>query len=158
MAIRFEFEKHGVCFPSKTLSGNGGAHELNIVVTTDTDNGTVCGVGDYVSFDQYKAATVPSTFEGKILEQAVDGGWYIQVTKVDINNPAVLIYTPEVIAEKYDHRFTDLSNFFNPKDSTVRGKVLVPYDVYEISENLFTGTPVAGKKVTITGQKHVVGA
>lgn len=157
MAIRFEIEKHGVCFPSKTLSGNGGEHELNIVIDKDTDNGVVCGVGEYVSFDQYKMAEAPEAYEAVILEKAADGwGWYVQVKKTDINNPAVLIYTPEIIAEQYDSRFTDLANFFNAEGKTVRGKVLHTLDWYEISENLFEGTPAPGKKVTISGQKHVV--
>ena len=57
MAIRFEIEKHGVCFPSKTL---GSEHELNMILAEDTDNGTVVGVGDYQSFDNYKTLFNPN--------------------------------------------------------------------------------------------------
>ena len=67
MAIRFEIEKHGVCFPSKTL---GSEHELNMILAEDTDNGTVVGVGDYQSFDNYKTKACPATYKAKILEKA----------------------------------------------------------------------------------------
>ena len=160
MAIKFTIEKHHVCFPTKVLSGQVG-RTLNMVIKTDTDNGTVVGKGAYGSFDQYETAAAPSTFEGEILEQAADGNWYVEVKKVDVNEPAILIYEVPVIAEQnYDSRFKALSNFFNEASSTrtktVRGYVLNVTDVYELSEDAFEGTPEKGKKVTINGQKHKV--
>lgn len=160
MAIKFTIEKHHVCFPTKVLSGQVG-RTLNMVIKTDTDNGTVVGKGAYVSFDQYETAAAPSTFEGEILEQAADGNWYVEVKKIDVNEPAILIYEVPVIAEQnYDSRFKALSNFFNEASSTrtktVRGYVLNVTDVYELSEDAFEGTPGKGKKVTINGQKHKV--
>lgn len=160
MAIKFTIEKHHVCFPTKVLSGQVG-RTLNMVIKTDTDNGTVVGKGAYVSFDQYETAAAPSTFEGEILEQAADGNWYVEVKKIDVNEPAILIYEVPVIAEQnYDSRFKALSNFFNEASSTrtktVRGYVLNVTDVYELSEDAFEGTPEKGKKVTINGQKHKV--
>lgn len=160
MAIKFTIEKHHICFPTKVLSGQVG-RTLNMVIKTDTDNGTVVGKGAYVSFDQYETAAAPSTFEGEILEQAADGNWYVEVKKIDVNEPAILIYEVPVIAEQnYDSRFKALSNFFNEASSTrtktVRGYVLNVTDVYELSEDAFEGTPEKGKKVTINGQKHKV--
>lgn len=160
MAIKFTIEKHHVCFPTKVLSGQVG-RTLNMVIKTDTDNGTVVGKGAYVSFDQYETAAAPSTFEGEILEQAADGNWYVEVKKIDVNEPAILIYEVPVIAEQnYDSRFKALSNFFNKASSTrtktVKGYVLNVTDVYELSEDAFEGTPEKGKKVTINGQKHKV--
>lgn len=160
MAIRFAIEKHHVCFPTKVLSGQVG-RTLNMVIKTDTDNGTVVGKGAYVSFDQYETAAAPSTFEGEILEQAADGNWYVEVKKIDVNEPAILIYEVPVIAEQnYDSRFKALSNFFNEASSTrtrtVKGYVLNVTDIYELSEDAFEGTPEKGKKVTINGQKHKV--
>lgn len=159
MAIRYKLEKHHVCFPTKVLSDKVG-RVLNMVIDKDTDNGTVCGKGEYVSFDQYKVADAPAAYEGKILEQAADGNWYVEVTKIDPNEPAILIYEVPEIAENYNSEFTALSNFFNAasttRTKTVRGLVLTVTDVYELSENAFTGTPKAGAKVTITGQQHVV--
>lgn len=160
MAIRYNLEQHHVCFPTKVLSDKVG-RVLNMVIDKDTDNGTVCGKGEYVSFDQYKVAACPAAYEGKILEQAADGNWYVEVTKIDPNDPAILIYEVPEIAENYNSKFTAISNFFNEasatRTKTVRGLVLNVTDVYELSEDAFTGTPVAGSKVTITDQKHVVG-
>ena len=141
MALRYSIEKHNVCFPTKVLSERVG-RVLNMVISEDTDNGTVCGKGAYVSFDQYEVAEVPAAFEGEILEKAADGNWYVEVKKIDPNAPAV-------------------ANFFNEaspeRTKTVRGFVLGVTDVYELSEDAFEGTPEAGKKVTMNGQKHVVG-
>lgn len=162
MAIKYTLEQHHVCFPTKVLSDKVG-HVLNMVIEKDTDNGTVCGKGDYVSFDQYKVADAPSAFEGKILEQAADGNWYVEVTKIDPNAPAILIYEVPEIAETYNSEFTKTSNFYNAATSTrtktVRGFILNVADVYELSTDAFEGTPEAGKKVTVeTGsQKHKVG-
>ena len=161
MAIRYSVEKHHVAFPTKVLSERVG-RTLNMVIKEDTDNGTVVGKGQYVSFDQYEVADAPSAFEGEILEQAADGNWYVEVKKIDPNAPAVLIYEVPIIAETYNSEFTALANFFNKasedRTKTVRGFVLGVTDVYELSEDAFDGTPKAGKKVTISGQKHVVAA
>ena len=161
MALHYEISKHHVCFPTKVLSERVG-RVLNMVISEDTDNGTVCGKGAYVSFDQYEVAEVPAAFEGEILEKAADGNWYVEVKKIDPNAPAVLIYEVPEIAENYNSKFTSVANFFNEaspeRTKTVRGFVLGVTDVYELSEDAFEGTPVAGKKVTINGQKHVVGA
>lgn len=159
MSLRYEIEKHHVCFPTKVLSERVG-RVLNMVISEDTDNGTVCGKGAYVSFDQYKVANVPTAFEGEILEKAADGNWYVEVKKIDPNAPAILIYEVPEIAENYNTKFTSVANFFNAaspeRTKTVRGFVLGVTDVYELSEDAFEGTPKAGKKVTINGQKHVV--
>lgn len=161
MAIRYNLEKHHVCFPTKVLSERVG-RVLNMVIKEDTDNGTVCGKGAYVSFDQYETAAVPATFEGEILEQAADGNWYVEVKKIDPNEPAILIYEVPEIKENYNSKFTSIANFFNQasedRTKTVRGFVLNVTDVYELSEDAFDGTPVAGKKVTISEQMHVVSA
>lgn len=161
MAIRYEIEKHTYAFPTKVLSERVG-RTLNIVIDADTDNGVVCGKGDYVSFDQYKKAVAPSAFKGKVLEQAADGNWYVEVTAVDVNDPAVLIYEVPEVAETYNAKFTAASNFFNEasatRTKTVRGFVLTTTDIYEISAEGFSGTPEAGKSVTIDSNgKHVIG-
>lgn len=159
MSLRYEIEKHHVCFPTKVLSERVG-RVLNMVISEDTDNGTVCGKGAYVSFDQYEVAEVPAAFEGEILEKAADGNWYVEVKKIDPNAPAILIYEVPEIAENYNTKFTSIANFFNAaspeRTKTVRGLVLGVTDVYELSEDAFEGVPEAGKKVTINGQMHVV--
>jgi hypothetical protein len=73
---------------------------------------------------------------------------------------AVVIYTPEVIAETYDERFKDMANFYNPEGKTVHAYVLHKKDIFELSDLGFEGTPKAGKTVTAnaTTGKLVVGA
>lgn len=153
MAIKFEIEKHAYAFPTKVLAGMSGEHILNIELTADADNGSIVGVGDYVSFDNYKEATAPTTYEAKIVDTAADGNFYVQVVE-----PADAVFVCEVpvIAENYDHRFTAIKNFYNTKGSVVRGYMLHKYDIYELSEEAFSGTPAVGKTVTISGRKHLV--
>lgn len=155
MAIKYAIEKYGYAFPTKVLSSKVG-HNLNIVLTTDSPNGAIVGVGEYVSFDQYKEGAVPTTFEAKIIDKAADGNFYVQVTKVDVNDPPVLIYETPIIAENYNSKFTSTKNFYNEANKTVHGLVLTTLDVYELSPELFEGTPEVGKELEINGRKHKV--
>lgn len=157
MAIRYEVEEFGYAFPTKVLSSRVG-HNVNIVLSEDSPNGAIVGVGDYVSFDQYAEATAPSGYEAKIIDTAANGNFYVQVTKVDVNAPAILIYDVPEIAENYNAKFANTKNFYNKAGKTVHGLVLTTLDVYELSAELFSGTPAVGKKVTVSGRKHVVGA
>ena len=154
MAIRYEIEKVGYAFPTKVLSSRVG-HNVNIVLGEDSPNGAIVGVGDYVSFDQYEEATAPATYEAKIIDTAANGNFYVQVTKVDVNAPAVLIYD---VPEVSDTKIATANNFYNKAGKTVHGLVLTTLDVYELSAELFDGKPAIGKTVTVTGRKHVVGA
>lgn len=152
MAIRYEIEKVGYAFPTKVLSSRIG-HNVNIVLGEDSPNGAIVGVGAYVSFDQYAEATAPAGYEAKIIDVAADGNYYVQVTKVDVNAPAVLIYD---VPEVSDTKIATAENFYNKAGKTVHGLVLTTLDVYELSAELFEGTPAVGKTVTVTGRKHVV--
>ena len=152
MAIRYEIEKVGYAFPTKVLSSRVG-HNVNIVLGEDSPNGAIVGVGDYVSFDQYEETTAPTGYEAMIIDTAADGNFYVQVTKVDVNEPAVLIYD---VPEVSDTKIATANNFYNKAGKTVHGLVLTTLDVYELSAELFDGTPAVGKKVTVSGRKHVV--
>ena len=154
MAIRYDIEKVGYAFPTKVLSSRVG-HNVNIVLGEDSPNGAIVGVGDYVSFDQYEEATAPTDYEAVIIDTAADGNFYVQVTKVDVNTPAVLIYD---VPEVSDTKIATPNNFYNKAGKTVHGLVLTTLDVYELSADLFEGTPAVGKKVTVSGRKHVVSA
>ena len=157
MAIRFSLEKHAVMFPSKILAGHAGEHNFNLRISADRDNGVIRGLGDWVDFDEYKEANAPAGFTGVIREQAADGNWYVEVT-----NPAdaLIIYTPELIAETYDERFKDMANFFNASGKTVHAYALHKQDIFELSDLGFVGTPAAGKTVTANAStgKLVVGS
>ena len=76
---------HASFYPSKVLATRVG-HTYNIVLTSNTDNGVIVGRGEYVSFDQYKQTTPPEAFAGKIIDQAANGNWYVEVTAI---NPQV---------------------------------------------------------------------
>ena len=154
MAIRYEIEKVGYAFPTKVLSSRVG-HNVNIVLGEDSPNGAIVGVGDYVSFDQYEEATAPAGYKAKIIDVAADGNFLVQVTNVDVNAPAVLIYD---VPEVSDTKIATANNFYNKAGKTVHGLVLTTLDVYELSAELFDGTPAVGKTLTVTGRKHVVGA
>ena len=58
----------------------------------------------------------------------------------------------------YNTKFTNSKNFYNEAGKTVHGLVLTTLDVYELSPELFDGTPEVGKTVTVSGRKHVVSA
>jgi len=60
--------KHAICFPSKVLAGNMGAHIFNITLGTDADNGNVIGRGNWNSFDNYAEAACPAGFAAKIVD------------------------------------------------------------------------------------------
>lgn len=154
MAIKFEFEKHAYCFPTKVLAGNGGNHILNIELTEDADNGTIVGVGEYKSFDNYVEAEAPADYSAKIVDKAANGNFYVEVVE-----PAGAVLVCEVIHNpytNYDSRFKSDKLFYNAAGDVVRGYCLVKHDIYELSEEGFEGTPEVGATVTFTGRKHVV--
>ena len=155
MAIRINIDNtHAYCFPTKVLAGNGGEHILNIELTSDADNGSIVSAGEYKSFDNYVEAAAPAGYEAKIVDVAADGNFYVQVV-----TPADAILVCEVIDNpynNYDSRFTASKNFYNAAGDVVRGYVLHKFDIYELSEEGFEGTPEVGKTVTVTGRKHVV--
>lgn len=145
MAIKYAIDKHAVCFPSKLLAQNGGKHVLNITLKNDTDNGTLVAAGDFEDLDRYTEAA-PTSFEGKIQKQAANGNWYVEV--VDPGD-ALLVYMQAFIAEDWTNTFKKESNFYNAKGDVVRAYELAKRDVYELSEDGFTGEALAaGKKVT----------
>lgn len=154
--ISFTFTKHAIFFPSKLLAGHAGEHNYNLRLSTDKDNGCIRSLGSYVAFDEYQEANAPAAFSGVIREQAADGNWYVEVIEPA---DAVVIYTPEVIAETYDERFKDMANFYNAKGETVHAYGLHKHDIFEISDLGFSGTPKAEKTVTAnaTTGKLVVG-
>ena len=154
MAIKFEIEKHAYCFPTKVLAGNGGKHILNIELTADADNGSIVGVGDYKSFDNYVETTAPAAYEAKIVDKAADGNFYVEV--VEPADAVLICEVPVMTMGNYDSRFKDVKNFFNEAGSVVRGYCLSKHDIYELSAEGFDGTPEIGKTVTITDRKHVV--
>ena len=152
--IKYSIEKHAVAFPSKLLAQNGGKHIYNIELATDTDNGNLVARGAFIDLDTYEEAAV-KTFEGVIQKQAANGNWYVEVV-----NPgdALLVYMQAFIAEDWTNKWKKESNFYNAADEIVRGYELAVGDVFEVSAEGFSGTPEAGKSVSVANKKLVVAA
>ena len=152
MAIKYSIEKHAVAFPSKLLAQNGGKHIYNIELATDTDNGNLVKRGSFIDLDLYEEDAA-ATFEGVIQKQAANGNWYVEVV-----NPgdALFVYMQAFIAEEWTNKFKAESNFYNAAGDIVRGYELAVGDVFEVSAEGFTGTPEAGKTVSVAAKKLVV--
>ena len=152
MAIKYSIEKHAVAFPSKLLAQNGGKHIYNIELATDTDNGNLVKRGSFIDLDLYEEEAA-TTFEGVIQKQAANGNWYVEVV-----NPgdSLFVYMQAFIAEEWTNKFKAESNFYNAAGDIVRGYELAVGDVFEVSAEGFTGTPEAGKTVSVAGKKLVV--
>ena len=128
--------EHAVAFPSKLKSSLCG-HIYNMVLQQDLDNGTLRGLGDYVSFDQFKDAAAPSEFRGAVIDRAANGNYYVRVTVVNAAAPTVLIYDDPIIKETSDKQFHMAKYFYNKSGSTVRGFELAVGDIFEVSEAAF---------------------
>ena len=152
MAIKYEISKHAVAFPSKLLAQTYGAHILNVQLTNACDNGNLVGVGEFIDLDLYEE-TAATTFEGKIQKQAANGNWYVEVV-----NPgdAYFVYMQPFIAEEWTNKWKAESNFYNESGDIVRAYQLCKHDVFEVSAEGFTGTPEAGKTVSVADKKLVV--
>ena len=148
--------KHAICFPSKVLAGSMGAHIYNITLTTAADNGNIIGRGAWNSFDNYTEAACPNGFAGKIVDQAKNGNWYVEVTAVPEGAEALLVYNSPIIPYESPRELADLSNFYNAAGEVVKAYVLTLGDIFEVSAEAFTGNPVKNKAVSVTAKKLVV--
>lgn len=150
--IAFVFT-HNEAFPSRLLAANGGGHIFDIELTADHDNGELVGRGDYIKLGTYKEAAAP-TFAGKIVEQAANGNWYVEVTEA---TEALWILMPEITP--YDIPQTENPKaWVNKTGDVVKGYSLVKGDIFEMSVEGFQGTPAVGKTVSFADGKYVVAA
>jgi len=150
MAVNF-FNKdavHAVAESSKLKATTAG-HIFNIKATADIDNGCIVGKGAYQGNDYYAEAAA-TTFKGVITEKAANGNWYVEVTSA-VN--AYLVLTAPLIYENYTKGMQDPKYFYNAAGDLVRAYELYAGDVFALSENGFTGTPEAGKTVSVTSKK-----
>ena len=153
MAISYSIQKHATAGVSKLLATSGGAHIYNVTLTTAADNGNIIGRGDMVSLDNYAEAT-PTSFSGKVVWQAANGNWYVEV--ISASN-ALLVYNVPMIAEEYSRKFQLESNFYNAAGDVVRAHELKPGDIFEVSAEAFSGVPAKNKTIsTITNKKMVI--
>ena len=144
--------RHAYAFQSKLLAGNGGEHIYNLLLGADRDNGVIRGRGDWVTtgdnFGVYAEAAAPNGFAGKIVAQAADGNYYVEV--VNDADAVLVLQVPEINID-YDPRFTNPKNFYNKQGDIVRAYGLHKGDIFELSAEGFTTTPSAasiGKAVS----------
>jgi len=155
MAISYSIAKHATAGVSKLLATHGGAHIYNVTLTTAADNGNLIGRGAMVSLDNYAEST-PTSFAGKIVWQAANGNWYVEVTD---DTDALLVYNVPMIAENYNKKFSAEYNFYNAAGDVVRAHELKKGDIFEVSAEAFSGTPAKNATISsVSGKKMVIGA
>ena len=143
--------KHAVAGASKLLATNYGKHIYSVKITEDLDNGTIIGVGTMDNMEYYAQAAA-GTFEGKVIGQAGNGNYYVEVTKVDDNT--VLVLTPPLLYEEYTTSMQHESQFYNASGDIVRAYGLAVHDVFELSDEGFLATPSVGDTVTVDATTH----
>ena len=157
MAIDIQKGTHGVFFPSKLLAGMGGAHQYNITLTANHDNGTLVARGAWNSFDNYTEASVGSTndFAGVIRQVNPDDAtlFYCEATA---DSDLLFVYNSPK-SEYPEEELQNLSLFYNKSGEVVRGYSIRKGDIFMINTTLFNGTPQAGKSLTYASGKFVVG-
>lgn len=150
--------KHAIAFPSKVLAGSMGAHIYNITLTTAADNGNVVGRGNWNSFDNYAEAAAPAGITGKIVDKAANGNWYVEITAVPSSGEALVVYNSPIIPYESPRELAELSNFYNAAGEVVKAYVCTVGDIWEVSDEGFTGTPAKNKTLTVASKKWVVAA
>ena len=152
MAVDYSVNKHATAGVSKLLATYGGAHIYNVTLSTAADNGNIIGRGAMVSLDNY-AEAAPTSFSGKVVWQAANGNWYVEVLAAE---NALLVYN--VPMNPYEEGpLSDEKLFYNAAGDVVRAHELKLGDIFEVSAEAFSGTPQKNKTIsTITGKKMVI--
>ena len=155
MTADFTIGTHGTGYPANVASQRYADHQPSVKLSSNTDNGNLIAVGDWVDWDYFAEAAV-TTFTGKIIAKNVDGTFLVLV-----NNPgdAVFVYQKPLTPYESPAELKLEKTFYNKKDDIVRTYVLTKFDRIAVSEEGFDGTPVVGKSITgVTAKKLVVGA
>ena len=148
MAIGYTMTAHATAGVSKLLATHGGAHIYNVTLSTAADNGNLIGRGDMISLDNYAEAAAPS-FAGKIVWQAANGNWYVEVTD---DTDALLVYNvPMMPDKKYAEKY-----FYNAAGDVVRAHELKKGDIFEVSAEAFSGTPAKNATIASVSSKKMV--
>jgi len=147
MAIKYAVDKHVVCHPGNLIAQNYGRHIASVNITTDTDNGYICKVGDMEGLDNYKMEAA-TAIDAYVAMQGADGLWLVVVNEVKDARTA-LLYSEPLINEESPRALTLEANFYNdPADGPVRAYLLDSLDRFWLSADGFEGTPVKGAKIT----------
>lgn len=128
---------------------------FNITLTANTDNGTLATRGDYISFDNYEQdAVTDNDVIVNINELGADGRWIVEVA--DLPDYEVLYLYNSPVSEYETRELQDETLYYNASGEVVQGAPLLIGDLFALSENAFTGTPVARKTAKYAGGKYVV--
>lgn len=152
MAIDITIAKHATAGVSKLLATYGGAHIYNVTLSTAADNGNIIGRGAMVSLDNY-AEAAPTTFKGKVVWQAANKNWYVEV--IEAKN-ALLVYNVPMIECECSHKVQREENFYNAAGDVVRAHELKEGDIFEVSAAAFSGTPAKNAQINSIDEKKLV--
>lgn len=155
MFVDFNTTKHAKGYPANVLAQRYGEHTPSVVLSSDTDNGMIIGIGDWDHMDVFKEAT-PTAVQGKIVAQNVDGTYLVLITKAE---NAAFVYQKPMNAIETPKSLTDEQVMVNKKGDIVRTYILHALDRVAISAEGFSGTPAVGKTVSgVTAKKLTVSA
>lgn len=117
---KMQGDAHAVC-ESSLLKATTAGHIYSLKCDADYDNGSIVAVGDWVE-GQVFATKAYAAGEHPILILSAPTGYHTE--------------SKYMTEEKY---------FYNEKGEIARGYELYVGDIYTLSEDGFTGTPVVGK-------------
>ena len=145
---------HARALPSNVVAQRYGNHMPSVQIDTDTDNGNLIAVGDWVAWDYFAEAAVTS-FTGKIIAQDKNGDWVVLVT-----NPgdAVFVYQKPLTPYESPEQLLSEKTMYNQAGDIVRTYVLTKFDRITVSTEGFTGNdPAVGATISgVTNKKMVV--
>ena len=110
---------------SSRLKATGAGHIYDLEMIEDTDNGTIVALGAHVEGQLYKAKAYA---EG-------EKAYFILTSPLAYNGKKV---------------WSDEKYFYNAKGEIARAYELYVDDMFTVSEDAFTGTPVVGKYIDAT--------
>lgn len=110
---------------SSRLKATTAGHIYDLKMIADTDNGTIVAVGAHIEGQLFNAKEYA---EG-------DKPYFILTPPIAYNGKKI---------------WSDEKYFYNAKDEVARAYELYVDDIYTVSANAFTGTPVVGKYVDAT--------
>lgn len=153
---------HAMAFPSNVLAQKAGEHIYHVKLASNTDNGNLIAIGDYVDLDYFEEATV-SSFAGEIVKKMPNGNWLVLVTTP---GDACLVYQKPLTPYESPAALKSEKAMFNKKDDIVRAYGLHKHDRFEVSEEAFSGddpevgatiSSVSSKKMVVTGAGGATG-
>lgn len=153
MSILYAIEKHPVCNPSNILAAEYGAHMFSVQLDSNTHNGALIKIGEWLSLDLFAEDTA-TTFTGKIVEKMGNGNYLVMV---EDPGDAALVYQVPIGAEEWTNNWKKESNLYNLAGDRVRCYELKKWDRFELSEDGFEGKPVVGATISgVTKKKPTI--